>query len=369
MQGVPSPPATASQRFDSAARARRVALIRTLEAATGTSVIAYITGDRPQLQTVLASDAQAIVYSHLQALDLAGPTGPDHQLGIGLVLYTSGGITTSAWGLVNLIREFADRFVILVPYKALSAGTLVALGADRAYLTRLAQLSPVDPSLNSPYNPTIPAPPGSPPQFLPVSVEAVMGYISLTKNEIGIKSDEALSGALRGLTDKVHPLALGDVYRSREQITALATRLLKMGTRELPDVQIREIVETLTKKLGSHDYLINRTEAKQLLGSWVEDAPPGAESALMHLFKEYSELLALGVQFNPEEELTSSGGQPVSYVRAVVESTRRFDAFVSVRRYRRITVAAPGPIPMPVEGTQQTIMSEGWRCLDGDDTN
>lgn len=360
----PSPAAHGNGEYDPAARARRVALIEGLERETQTRIICYITGDRPTLQTVLAGDAHSLIYSHLVDLERSSATTTREQRRVGMFLYTAGGVTTASWGLVNLIRDFADTFVVFVPYKALSAGTLVALGADNLHITHLGQLSPVDPSLNSPYNPAAPGQaPGAPPQFLPVSVEAVMGYISLAK-EVGLKGDEALSTVLKSLTDKVHPLALGDVYRSREQITTLATRLLKMGKRELTALQIESIVETLTKRLGSHDYLINRSEAKELLGSWVKDPSPPAEKTMMDLYGEYAELMKLNTPYNPDEELGGAEERELAYTRAAIESGSRFDAFTTVRRLKRVTMTQPGPVQMVVTGHQPTLIREGWKCYD-----
>lgn len=362
-------PSETATEYDPAARARRVALIKALEETTGTRVISYVTGDRPTLQTVLAGDAHSLIYSHLAELDRSNPSATRDQRRLGMFLYTAGGVTTASWGVVNLIRDFADSFTVFVPYKALSAGTLVALGADTLHITRLGQLSPVDPSLNSPYNPAAPGQvPGAPPQFLPVSVEAVMGYISLAK-EVGLKGDEALSTVLKSLTDKVHPLALGDVYRSREQITTLASRLLKMGKRELTALQIESIVETLTKRLGSHDYLINRSEAKELLGGWVKDPTPEVEKIMMNLYREYADLMKLNSPYNPDEELGGADERELAYTRAAIESANRYDAFTTLRRLKRVTIQQPGPIPMAVTGHQQTLIREGWRCFDRSGTD
>ena len=326
----------------------------------------YLTGDRQNLQTVVAADVHSIVHSHLSILDGESVLPDETPKHIGLYVYTMGGITTAAWGLVNLIREFGEELSVFVPYKALSAGTLLALGADHVYMSRLGQLSPIDPSLNSPYNPPVPnLPPGAPPQFLPVSVEAVIGFINLARKEMNLHEDGALAEVFAGLTEKVHPLALGDVYRSREQITSLAERLLRMGSRKLSDPDIKRIVEILTKGLGSHDYIMNRKEARQLLGDWVVRPDPKIEKDMMALFSEYSKILHLNTQQNPDEDLEGSKERVLTYVRAIVESRERLDGYISIRKIRKLSVPAPGPVPMQVEGFQQSLIKEGWQCLDG----
>ena len=48
---------------------------------------------------------------------------------IDLFLYSAGGDTMVPWRLVSMIREYCDTFSILIPYKAHSAATMIALEA------------------------------------------------------------------------------------------------------------------------------------------------------------------------------------------------------------------------------------------------
>ena len=360
----PLPPP--SLAYDEVARRRRLELIESLQDHTRSKVIVYFTGDRQNLQTVVAGDAHALIHEHLTGLS-APPTSSTKPIDrITLFLYTSGGITTAAWGLVNLIREFARELWVAVPYKALSAGTLIALGADKILMSKLGQLSPVDPSLNSPYNPTVPNQvPGATVQYLPVSVEAVMGYIKLANQQVGVGGEhEGGEAILTSLTEKVHPLALGDVYRSREQIRALAERLLKMGSKKLRPWQLTKIVDVLTTGLGSHDYLINRSEARTLLGPWVENPVPAVETTVMRLFEEYAQMMRLSSPLNPEEDLSGATEAYTTYTRAAIESVPRFHAYVSQRRLNKLRSMQTAPIPVPIDVHQQTLIKEGWHCYE-----
>ena len=56
--------------------------------------------------------------------------------------------------------------------------------------------------------------------------------------------------AFRLLADKVHPLLLGDLQRSREQIIRLATNLMKLHAEKMDDEKIAKIVQTLAIDLG-----------------------------------------------------------------------------------------------------------------------
>ena len=82
---------------------------------------------------------------------------------------------------------------------------------------------------------------------------------------------QAAVQALIDLADKVHPLVLGQIFRSRKQIRDLARRLLEQCLED--DEAVGNIVEFLCSESGSHDYTFNRREAK---GSVCpsNDAPP-----------------------------------------------------------------------------------------------
>src|SRR5271166_4926682 len=142
--------------------------LKRLEQLRGNRVIAYLTGDRAGAQTQIGMDVFPYFYELL------------NQIGrvkhIDVLLYSTGGQTMAGWGLVNLIREYCKRFCVLIPFKAHSTATLMALGADEIVMGSMGQLSPVDPSITSPFNPVAPGPQGVP-QVLPISVEDVISYM------------------------------------------------------------------------------------------------------------------------------------------------------------------------------------------------
>jgi hypothetical protein len=135
-------------------------------------------------------------------------------------------------------------------------------------MTKQATLGPIDPSLNGPLNPQNPQVPQNPAARIPVSVESIKGYIELAKEDLSISNEDELTKVLLSLSEKVHPLVLGDVYRSRTQIQMLARKLL---SKQLDDKdRIEEIITFLTSDSGSHDYTIYRKEAKEELGLNIE---------------------------------------------------------------------------------------------------
>src|SRR5690606_16768132 len=61
-----------------------------------------------------------------------------------VVLHTAGGCVTACVMIANALREF-ERSTAIVPYMALSGGTLIALNAHRLQMGKSASLSAVDP--------------------------------------------------------------------------------------------------------------------------------------------------------------------------------------------------------------------------------
>lgn len=56
-----------------------------------------------------------------------------------------------------MFREYSQKgsFSVLIPYRAHSAATVIALGADEIVMTKKAELGPIDITIGSgPYNPT-----------------------------------------------------------------------------------------------------------------------------------------------------------------------------------------------------------------------
>jgi membrane-bound ClpP family serine protease len=156
-------------------------------------------------------------------VDLLDQIGPIER--ISLLLHTNGGQTSAAWRLINLIRTFCEELEVLIPLKAFSAGTLISLGADRIVMTKQAALGPIDPSLTHPLSPQIPM--GNQLARVPVSVEAVRGYLDAISKDLKIKNQIALANVVVDLSNKVHPLVLGEIFRSRTQIRFLANKLIK----------------------------------------------------------------------------------------------------------------------------------------------
>lgn len=283
-----------------------------LENALNTTVLTYVTSDRQGFEAQIAGDVIDIFVKQLNKIGIKEK--------ISLILYTRGGDLATAWNIVHLIRQYCKNFQVIIPYKAHSAGTLISIGANSIMMTKQATLSPIDPSVNNPLNPVIPTTKsGIPPSQVPVSVEAVKGYLEFATKELNIKDDVALANILISLSDKVHPLVLGQVYRSKGQIQMLAKKLLVHQVKE--SEKINSIISFLCSDSGSHDYTINRREARDMLGLKIDKINDEIYNIIYNIYSDIETELLLQEPYdmnNIIEEQKNTGYYMVK--RALVES-------------------------------------------------
>lgn len=317
-------------------RELRKELISKIESTRNSKVIAYVTSDRKGLSGNIAGDAVSIIHRHILALPENDRTKLD------LFLYSRGGDSDTPWSIVSMLREYSAEgsFSVLIPYRAHSAATVIALGADEIVMTKKGELGPIDITISSgPYNPRETGS-GQP---LPISVEDVMGYFRLL-DKIGCeRSDEKLVGFGR-LTENVNPLVLGTVNRLLEQTQLVALRLLGTRAQPFPEEKNRVIVQRLSSEIYSHRHTISRTEALSHLelDQVVKAEDQGIDSDLWALYEAYRDIFEFDTPFSPEEYLISENEEDSVWENlpiACVESHARIDIFrqdIHVKRLRQI---------------------------------
>jgi hypothetical protein len=329
-------------------RQHRIALIKELEDYLGSRIICYLTGDRENVNTRVAPDIIRVFYHHLETI---GPQSKIH-----LFLYTRGGDVLTPWRLVNLIREYTSFFGVIIPYRAYSAGTLICLGADELVMGRMGELGPIDPSVANAFNPQDP---NNPIARIPVSVEDVSSYLALVKEKGGLNSDNQILAAFRLLSERVHPLALGNVHRNHALIRSLARKLLTQRSFFLPETVIQEIIDNLTEKLYAHNYMISRREAKQSIKLPVSVLPPMIEKCVWQLFEGYESCLCLHETFNPEAILPDQEREiNFKVIGGIIESMDRTDGFIFSGKINRTCSNAEGNPNVMVN-----MLGQSWQKL------
>jgi hypothetical protein len=337
--------------------AERLDNYKLLEEKRNSKVIVYVTGDRRGMETQISTD---VLEFFSEQLDRIGKVEK-----ISLFLYTRGGDTMAAWSLVNLIRQFCNEFEVIIPSKARSSGTIISLGADNIMMTKQATLGPIDPSLNSPLNPQNPQAPNNPQARIPVSVESIQGFFDLAKNELKVNDEANLKDILLNLAGKVHPLVLGNVYRSRSQIQMVARKLLLKQLGEGQTEKIDKIVSFLCSDSGSHDYAIYRNEAKDELGLSIEKPDDDLYKLIKDIFDDIREELKLLEPFNPNLILGANTTTNYSCRRVLLESIEGgTDVYVSEGSLVKTiqTINQPNNLP-PINRTaiENQLNFEGWR--------
>ena len=360
--------------FDKVARANRVGIISRIAQQRGSTVLCHLTADRPTrvavggMSTALAGEAQPWLIEHLRQI------GRVKQ--IDLLLYTRGGNTDSVWPIVSAIREYCERFCVLVPFRAHSAGTLVCLGADETAMSPEAEFSPIDPTTGNPFNPVDELVPGS---RKGISVEDVTAYIALArdKKKAGLKKEASILEVFKKLADHVHPLALGNVNRGHTQIRLLGRKLLQLPAGRLGESQITEIVDMLTEKLSSHLHAINRHEARAVMGNRIAFADGQLEKDMWDLFQDFAGVMQLKERFNVLSYMGNQLVRTIDVYGGFIESANLSTVFVSRSRISlrsalpagaNIQIQAAGgqvqPLPLipcfPVEISVEPV-EEGWQ--------
>jgi len=340
----------------------KLEIIKKIEAKRGSKVITYVTSDRQgPVNARVAMDIIPIISEQLRKI---GKTDK-----IDLFLYTAGGDTMVPWRLVSMIREYCDTFSVIIPYKAHSAGTMIALGADEIVMSDLSEISPIDPSTANVFNPTDPA---NPQNRIPISVEDVIAYFDLAKNKFGIKNDEDLTKIFNKFVEanpQIHPLSLGNVNRTHNLIRLIAKRLLKSHKNKMRDEEIDKIVKYFTEDLYSHTYFVGRKEAKEELGvKSVVDADAELSQLMSDLYAKYGEEMELQNNiWNPQNELGINNSQNIKkYTIASLESVILQKNFVITMEFRRqqmmVNQQTPqGPVQIPQEQVTMKALEQGWK--------
>jgi hypothetical protein len=281
--------------------AERVKLIEEIEQFRKSKVVCYLTSVRPNVVANMADDAVRQMFDHLLLL----PARPVEQLDV--FLCSNGGSGTVPWRLVSLFREFAKKIAVLIPFRAYSAATMLALGADEIIMGPFAEMGPIDPTVTNEYNPIDPGTQ----QKIGISVEDVKAYIAFVKETVGIRHEDELVKTIEILAHNVHPLALGNVERFLSQSRLIARKILRTHMGETSEHEMDEIIETLASKLYFHGHPINRKEAREELKLKVSiNVPPELETLMWKLYQDYELEFENKTPFDPLSQIFTAAPAP-----------------------------------------------------------
>src|SRR6266508_1633037 len=181
-----------------------------------------------------------------------------HVKSLDLFLYSTGGAIDVPWRIVTALRTTADEWHVLIPFRANSAATLLALGADTIVLGPQGELGPIDPILT--LQRLVPILGGGQNRMQDmISVEDVMAYQRFVSERAGLSDQGALAVGLEKLADRMDALTIGSRYRTRAHFWCVARLMLLSRTRPAHKHPLALIVEHFAQQVYADGHELGQT--------------------------------------------------------------------------------------------------------------
>jgi len=299
-------------------REARVEILRALGERRDSTVVSYVTGDRTPVPGQIGDDAVRPLYDHLRAIG--------HVDRLDLFLYSRGGAIDVPWRIVTALRQTSAEWNVLIPFRANSAATLLALGADQIVMGRQGELGPIDPILS--LQRVVPQPGGGLPVVHQenVNIEDVMAYLRFAQERGNLSDQASLSRAMDLLVQKLDAVALGNIYRTHSHIRDVARRMLRSRKEAASEQQMRTVIETLAEKVYAHGHAIGLREAEEI-GLPVEAADDELDELMWRLLTEYESGMKLLEPLDPAAAIQNADVHREDVVISMVESTAMLHEF------------------------------------------
>lgn len=190
-----------------------------------------------------------------------------------LLLHTRGGSVVPAYLISRYLKvSSGPGFIVSVPRRAKSAGTLLALGASEIHMGMMSELGPVDPQFRN-----LPA----------LGLGSGLDYIA----GVAEKHPGASEMLAKYLQSSVSVHHLGLYERVSESATHYAQRLLERNG--LGEQETREVAHQLVYGYKDHSFAIDCDEIKRILGGDIVKIET-PEYRLANRIHQYMEQVNLG---------------------------------------------------------------------------
>jgi hypothetical protein len=119
-------------------------IIKEIETSLNKRVVAYFSSEVGNNAASMVNDEDVFLIENLLCI-------PSDKKDLVLILHSNGGYSLSAERIIDVCKNYCakrndgSKFYVIVPKKAKSAATIVALGSDKVFLRDTAELGPVDP--------------------------------------------------------------------------------------------------------------------------------------------------------------------------------------------------------------------------------
>lgn len=229
--------------------AKRIELYNKIEEHRKHPLIVYVTSKREGAFSLMSTDALPHIIEQVDAL-------PEDSKEVDFLIVSFGGDPMVAWRIMTLIRQRIGRVFVLIPQSAYSAATLVAFGADEIVMHPNGHLGPVDMQI------TTAGDTGQPKSF---STEEISAFLDFVRENLKITDQEHVRALFEVTCKEVGSLGIGLTARSSKLAVDLGERLLALHmTDDERSLELRTVVENMSKKFQSHAYPVNRTEAIEM---------------------------------------------------------------------------------------------------------
>jgi hypothetical protein len=189
-----------------------------------------------------------------------------------VLINSSGGHAEYAFQIAKLFRRRCKQLNIIVPIAAKSAATLVCLAADNIFMGERAELGPLDVQITDPVEKGLrtfsPLEEFKSMEYLKEYSIDILDYYALALVErSGMSLKEAfheamptVSSLMAPLYNKIDPSKIGHYRQSLAVAEEYAKRLLRLGR----SPHAEKVAEALVWKYPSHDFIIDRIEAREM---------------------------------------------------------------------------------------------------------
>lgn len=196
-----------------------------------------------------------------------------------MFIKSSGGDVEPTLRMVNLIREYYDKVIALVPLECASAATMIAVGANEIKMGPLAHLTAIDSSLTHDLSPID----SRNNRKVSVSQDELFRIVNLWNNNSRQNDVNPYSDIFK----YIHPLVVGAIDRSSSLSTQICKEILSYHITN--DKKAEQISRHLNSNYPSHSYPITLREARRI-GLNATSLSSKTNDILLELNEIYSEM-------------------------------------------------------------------------------
>lgn len=203
-------------------------LIKNFEDKFNTNLLCYIALFGHPAGAIAHEDGE-IIENILRSIEIRGGN-------LDLLLHTPGGSPESAANIIRVCRSYSKKFRVIVPNAAMSAGTLIAMGADEIIMSDTSKLGPIDPQMIFIQEKGVP--------LMRPAKSFIDAYLDLINSTIQCILNNKPATPFLHLLNRQDPSWIIECIRARNATENLAKELLKGNMlKDKTEEQIADVVQ------------------------------------------------------------------------------------------------------------------------------